>query len=354
MKLLSSFEYDNIPKAVRLHPTLEMIGVLSRTGGCILQWDLSGRLRQLSAFRSESADRVYTDIAFPDQSARFVTSGRRDVIVVRDVSNGVVLDKLGSLSGDEFDGYGSLLFLDQVLFAASPARQHTEIYDLDSRRIVKQLYGPMQRFQLHPERQVVTFLLIEDGQSPLGFLSVASSPRCYRTICDSLHELTAYAFGPDGTNIVMLGETDGQFHVFAFLFPTFQLLHQESAPIPDEVLAADAPITSNRLVFAPGGTRFLCPRPDGSVTEQETLTGREIRAWKCHEGPIASMDVRYDSRLLVTAGVDCRVKLWQLDYKEALVVPSGTHVTDEFVGLTELLADQYTWRDFDRRRIINS
>jgi WD40 repeat protein len=134
-------------------------------------------------------------------------------------------------------------------------------------------------------------------------LETGKSLRSFRT---SRTAVARMMLSPDGETLAVIG------------FPTrLELWHLPSGRLLREMYLADVENLPNTvslptLAFAPHGQWIAFAHREGEILLLETMTGKEIHAYKGHNGYITALAFAPDSRRMLSGGRDTTALLWSV------------------------------------------
>ncbi len=79
------------------------------------------------------------------------------------------------------------------------------------------------------------------------------------------------------------------------------------------------------MAVSPNGRYVAVAEWRGAVRLWDAATGSEVSSWTAHESTVAALNFSYDSKTLVTAGVDQTIKTWEIPVCAHLATLYGHH-----------------------------
>jgi WD40 repeat protein len=217
------------------------------------------------------------------------------------------------------------------------------VFDTDSGNWLGSAVGPGSAVTAHPEGTLLA--AVSNGQGMARIQIFGAGPAGvvrYDRGAELYTELDGLSFSPDGSALAAVGDED-YFTIHVLDFPSCRVRFRKFLDYPPGYVRRFR--LPKRCAFTADGGRLLCPYPTGDVAELDARSGRELRRWPAHDGPVHSLDVRHDESLLLTGGLDGHVKLWQLDDapRQGPDV-SAAPVTRQFLTEASVLPDDGTVR----------
>src|SRR5262249_6624102 len=74
----------------------------------------------------------------------------------------------------------------------------------------------------------------------------------------------------------------------------------------------------NAVAFTEQGRTIVSASHDGTLRTWEADSGRQVRAWSAHEGPVWGVAVAANGRLALSGGQDRMLRVWDVQAGESL------------------------------------
>ena len=210
-----------------------------------------------------------------------------------------------------------------------PPLVRAAIYRLDGGEIASQIESDCWgKVSVHPEEGLVAGIANNQGSVRLEFVRIAEGFRGPKTLVEDYTRIDGFAFSVRGDCFAAVGEEEGVISVEVFDFPSCSPRFCRFFRLPDSYQPTfQAPM---QCLFQSDGTSVFFPVPTGFVLQLDAETGNEISRWKAHDGPLYQLDLWPERGLLVTAGVDGIVRLWETERRVPATVSADRPLTKEF------------------------
>lgn len=334
MRALSKYDSKQKLLSVRFHPTENCVVAIGSDRAEVLCWDSSWNQHARYAIVPDKQQFRFPAIAVSATHDLLICSGYEEPLCCYRLSDGAFLSKVGSPGG-----YPSILIQGDRLFAQL-MWEAVEIYSLPDTRLASTIPHGIGAFCLHPEGRLIAGRLAGDAANPIMFINGQSS-QAYRSAYDTLVLLQALAFRPQGDLLVTMGHAYKKTFLGVFDFPSFTMRYEirdRVVPYKDEL----NPDVTDNIVFSADGNTLFYPTHEGTIETVHVANGVVKKEYPAHEGPLTSIDIRHDLGMIVTAGVDGYIKLWDIGVTQS-PVPPIPGLSDEFTKSADVLLPGMNW-----------
>lgn len=265
--------------------------------------------------------RVY-DLAFHPDGKRFAIVGMNRTIEIYEVPNCECIAHFGQVKPESmYEGYTSVIFSGngKYLLTAFSGSGQSEVYDLETGSLVDSFDsdGYVMNFFLHPEREIIAQVTDSQGWSQIRFLRLAEGFEFLNHQYETLGEIHALSFSPDGTKLAFVSGFGG-LGVFVCDFPSFQEkfnFHSSFySPIGKAAwLHGIGAALTDRCVFSADSAHLFYPDLNGDIVKLDAATGEELHRESAHSGIATTLDIHFETGRLISGGTDDTLQLWQIE-----------------------------------------
>jgi WD40 repeat protein len=246
----------------------------------------------------------------------------------------------------ERQGYSNVAFSanGQLIIAGSLADYQTKVYSFHDGACIGAFSGCDTVIASHPEGELFATVRNDQAGALIRFVRVTNTFHCYLMgLSPPQLNVSGMSFSPAGDMLAVIGGNPNNYAdwpivVSVHAFPSCRMIFKVHISLPSK-LPSWANVWATPLIehvaFSPDGLRLLVPKSNGYISELSTTTGQEVGSWKAHDGLVNSIHVRHFDGIVVTAGVDEEIKVWQCPDTSAYPSKSMT-LTKAFLRMTSI------------------
>lgn len=286
--------------------------------------------------------RVY-DIAFHPDGQRLAIVGANRLLEIHQVEGDEVI-YLGHLESEAiYPGYSSVIFSGDGKFllaeAMVPSRSElvhasedgrtqfwdqvsppsSEVYNLETGVLDESFHcdGYVMGFSLHPEGEIIGQITDSQGWSQIRFLRLAEKFEFLNHQFETLGEIHALSFSPDGRRLALVSGFGG-LGISVCDFPSFRKKFAFDSSFQSPIgqvawLHGIGAALTDRCAFSADSAYLFYPDLNGDIVKLDAVTGKELHRETAHSGMATTLDLHFETGRMVSGGTDDTLQLWQIE-----------------------------------------